>query len=462
MGRRIKNAKSLGSIFFKYVLLVLATDLVIAGIAALILIYVSAYHVIYPANYEEQQIDLVADKILLANEVTPDMIPELCEYVIFDFEGNTKICTMTAEQAKAAWFCVVNHESFGSYRGNFYYVIPRNDEYCVIQYQLEPQFVSPVLREKIEHPERLFMVLVLFLLFISMILYSIIFGKTMKKRLQIILDVTDQIKDQNLDFEIKYGKVKEINRILEALDKMRSELKVSLETQWKNEEQKKQQISSLAHDLKTPLTIVKGNNELLYDMEPTEEQKECLDYIAECSDKMSGYIQALIEVNKSEAKIMPEFEIVSSMDFFNEVKKEAEALCKTNEIKLEFICELNRDIMICKDLLFRAIMNIIDNAVSYSKKNGILKVSVDENHDQMMISVIDEGPGFSQEGLKKATTQFYMEDKSRSGQEHFGIGLYEASETAKQHGGALQIRNNEDRGACVTISIPCFYQSKEV
>lgn len=453
MGRGLSKSKSLGSVFFKYVLMVLLSDLIIAGISAIILIYASAYNVIYPANYEEQQISYNADKILLAKEVTPDLIPDLCEYVIFDFDGNIKTNTMTEEEATAAWYGVSSHQTYSSYKGNYYYVILRENEYCVIQYQLEPQFANPELREKIQHPEAFFIILLLILLLASTIIFSIIFGKAMKKRLQIILDVTDKIKDQDLNFEIKYGKVKEINTILEALDKMRGELKLSLEEQWKAEEQKKQQISGLAHDLKTPLTIVKGNNELLYDLEPTDEQKECLDYIAECSDRMSEYIQALIEVNKSQTQIMPDMETISTEVFFNTVKKESEALCKANGIKFEFVCDLNREITIYRDLLFRSIMNIIDNAVSYSPKNGTIKLAVKESGDKIMFSVIDQGPGFTAEGLKKATTQFYMDDKSRSGQKHFGIGLYQASETIKKHGGSIQIQNNDDKGACVTLII---------
>lgn len=442
MGRRIKKSQSLGSFFFKYVLLLLVTDLVIAALAAIVVIYASAYKLIYPANYEEQLISASLDSILVADSVTPDMIPNLCEYALFDLDGNVIVNTMPEEEIPAVLYCIKNNQSFNSYKGNYYYVIMRADEYCVIRYQLEPQFASDELRSKIKHPQRFFILLILFFLAFSLILYSIIFGKLIKKKLKPILDATGKIKEQDLDFEINYGNVKEINDILHAIDSMKKELKTSLETQWKNEELKKNQISSLAHDLKTPLTIVKGNNELLYEMDPTDEQKECLDFISEYSEKMSEYIQALITTNKSETAIKPGFEYVAATEFFNEINKEALALCKTSGVNLDYSCNVTRDIYINKDLLLRAIMNVVDNGVSYSPNDGTLTISVSDERDKLLISVTDQGPGFSKEAEKYATSQFYMDDKSRSGQKHYGIGLYEANETAKLHNGSLTVGGN--------------------
>lgn len=454
MGRRIKKVHSLGLFYFGYILLVLITDLVIAATVVIVLLYSFGYNLIYPANYEEREINAREEKIRSAEQVTPDMIPELCEYVLLDFDGNVKTSTMTTEENRAAWDAVRSNQMHQSYRGNYYYVIHREEEHCVIQYQVAAQFASTNLREKIKHPETIFIILIFSLLIIPLILYSAIWGHMMKKKMKAILDVTEKIRNQDLEFEIKQVNVKEINLILSSLEKLRSELKNSFEMQWKNEEQKTQQISSLAHDLKTPLTIVKGNSELLYDMDPTEEQRECLDYISEYSDKMSEYIKELIETTRRKSNVAIEFKKMSSAVFFAEIKSEVEALCKANGIELIFNCELNGDINISKELLHRAIMNIVDNGVAFSPENGKITILVKEKSGDATISIMDEGKGFSLEGLKKATSQFYMEDKSRNGQKHFGVGLYEANETVKLHEGTLTLENNADKGACVTISIP--------
>lgn len=76
-----------------------------------------------------------------------------------------------------------------------------------------------------------------------------------------------QIGDRNLDFEINYSGVREIDECLVALDDMRYALKTSLQKQWETEQEKNRQMSALAHDIKTPLTVVRGNSELLLETE---------------------------------------------------------------------------------------------------------------------------------------------------------------------------------------------------
>ena len=89
------------------------------------------------------------------------------------------------------------------------------------------------------------------------------FWKRNQKQMQPVLDAIGQIKDQNLEYETSCSGIKEFDDCLSAIDDMRDALRESLEKQWKTEQEKKQQMSALAHDIKTPLTIVRGNAELL-------------------------------------------------------------------------------------------------------------------------------------------------------------------------------------------------------
>ena len=86
----------------------------------------------------------------------------------------------------------------------------------------------------------------------------------------------EQIGDRNLDFKINYSGVREIDECLVALDDMRYALKTSLQKQWETEQEKSRQMSALAHDIKTPLTVVRGNSELLLETELTDEQKNLI------------------------------------------------------------------------------------------------------------------------------------------------------------------------------------------
>ena len=454
MGSSVKKTKSLSFIFFKYIVGILFADIVIAVCAVVLLLYVFSYNLVYPANYEETQANLAATTILNADTVTSDMIPDVCEYVIFDSLGNVKEGNLTPEQTRAAWFSIESKQSYYSYKGNYYLQINRVDEYVVLQYQMEPQFVSESLREAIPHPQSIFiLVLIIILIFVTLV-SSLRFGSSMKKHLSSIVKATQKIQNQDLDFDIEYGSIKEINNVLGAMDKMKSELKSSLQTQWENEDRKKKQISSLAHDLKTPLTIIKGNTELLCDMDPTTNQQECLDYINECTEKMSGYIRRLIDLNNSKFSCVPTFENIDFSFFLEEIKKQAESLCQTKGIHLVFENTLSTKMIYGDlDLLSRAYLNIISNAVEYSPENSELSIYICEDEQYIEVKVRDHGPGFSNEGLKYAATQFYMDDSSRTGGNHFGIGLYEALEVAKLHHGSLILSNAEDGGAVVSMRI---------
>ena len=122
---------------------------------------------------------------------------------------------------------------------------------------------------------------------------SIRFGKRIRKQMQPVLNAIEQIKNQNLEYESPYSGIKEFDDCLSAIDDMRHALKESLEQQWKTEQEKNRQMSALAHDIKTPLTIVRGNTELLLETELTKEQENNVNYVLNGTTQIQNYIQKL-------------------------------------------------------------------------------------------------------------------------------------------------------------------------
>lgn len=103
----------------------------------------------------------------------------------------------------------------------------------------------------------------------------------------------------------------------------------------------------------------------------------------------------------------------------------------------------------------RAIMNVISNALDHSPPQGTIYVTVQKTDCFLHISITDEGGGFTPEALHHAQEQFFMGDKSRTSNMHFGMGLYITSSIIKQHGGQLVLSNSKKTGgAQVTIKIP--------
>ena len=128
------------------------------------------------------------------------------------------------------------------------------------------------------------------------------FAKILNKELFPLFKATKEIENQNLDFEMEHSRIKEFENVLRSFDKMRNSLKISLEKQWEAEQIQREQIASLAHDLKTPLTVMQGNIDLLDETNLNEEQELYLSYAMTSSEQMKQYIKTLIDISRASAR----------------------------------------------------------------------------------------------------------------------------------------------------------------
>ena len=118
-------------------------------------------------------------------------------------------------------------------------------------------------------------------------------------------------------------------------------------------------------------------------------------------------------------------------------------------------CDI-KNIHLCRALAVRAVMNIIRNAAEHTPSGGRISVVIREQNDRLVFIIEDTGSGFTQEALKYGTEQFFMDDTSRTGGKHYGIGLFSAKIIAGKHGGEVKLSNSEETGgARVEISFRC-------
>lgn len=455
MGRVRKEREIPLSLFYlKYFLYLFFGVIAICIVLFLIFSSLDSFGLIYYANYAEKQANASFDKIRTADKVSEDMIPELNQYIIFTLDGRVKDGNIEAGETDRAWEAVQGSTS--DIKGNYYKVIPRDQEYCVLRYKIIPQYQSETLRRYLLPPEALFGVTVIACIFSLVITTALRFGHVLRKKLNTLISAADHIQHEDLDYIPEKGNIKEINKVLSSMDNMRHALKLSLESQWSMEQSRKEQISALAHDLKTPLTLIRGNAELLYETNPTDEQLDCISYIEESSLQIQEYVQMLMEINKSGNLVSPKLQKVDINAFLQEVQKQAKGLCMGKGIQL--VWETNHtipNITIDPNLLMRALSNVLANATEYTPSGGNITFMTEEENGYLRLSIRDTGTGFSPEALKYATTQFYMDDQSRNSKSHYGIGLYVADSVAIQHGGRLILENNKTKqGAIVTIEIP--------
>lgn len=220
--------------------------------------------------------------------------------------------------------------------------------------------------------------------------------------------------------------------------------------------EKRNQISALSHDIKTPLSIIKGNSELLGETNLTEEQQTYLNYIRKNTSRIDKYIQTLMLVNKSNQANELNFLEIKTEKFVENIEKLAKEFTSTYKLNLLEDINYGNGILIVDLKNFeRAFLNILSNAEEHSPKNSTIELLICSKADELKISILDQGHGFTGEDLLYATDQFYQGDKSRHSKENYGIGLFVAEQIIKMHGGSLVLENRTDTiGAKVKILLP--------
>lgn len=456
MGKLRKSA-TLRGVFTRYVLVLLGTLCTFGtGIIVLFNILVNT-GIIYPANYAERKINEAFDLLQNADQVTKDMIPPLCHYAIFSLDGKVRDTDLSGSSVETARQ-VANHENAS---GNYFYkVISRSDEYVVLQYSLTPQFRSAFLREHFINPQSLLTMMAILGTMTIIILSSVRFGKKIKGNLAPVMEAVEKIKEQDLEYRIAYSGIKEFDDCLSSIDDMRIALKASLEQLWKTEQDKNRQMSALSHDIKTPLTVVRGNAELLSEMELTKEQKNIIAYIISSTVRIQNYVQKLIDITKSADGDLNLREEVRTKDLLCDIRNQTEELAEVYHHKINWK-ELwhSQTVNVSYDQVVRAVINIIQNAAEHTKQGGTITVCVEEKDETFTFTVEDTGNGFTKEALMHGTEQFFMDDMGRNGEAHYGIGLFFAKTAAENHGGRIILTNSEETGGAKVII--CFHTDQK-
>lgn len=447
----------LGSMFEAYTFLLGFALVIWAAISFFAFDMLINIGAIYPANYAEYMISEVFEQIETSSEVTADLIPDICRYVVFSEDGTVLAGNLDENDVETARKAL-SYENYSD--GQFYKVVPRTDEYVVLQYRLKPQYKSMWMNEHLPNPEILMTLFVFICCVGIMQIFAKRFGYRIRKKMAPMREALEQIGDRNLDFKVNYSGIREIDECLVALDDMRYALKTSLEKQWETEQEKSRQMSALAHDIKTPLTVVRGNSELLLETELTDEQKNYADYISGSALQIQNYVQTLIEVTKSQQGIEQEPVNVKVADVLADIKRQTMGLSEVYQLQIDWRENLKNGedvISVVYDHVVRAVMNVVRNAAEHTPKGGVINISVTYNGGELVFTVEDSGSGFTTEALAHGTEQFFMDDSSRTGGSHYGIGLFFAKKVADEHGGRIVLANSKENGeARVEISFLSF------
>ena len=442
----MKKTTSLKASFWKFLCMLLVGLLGAAAVPfGLILAGTNMGFITY-ANYMESSVKNLAPVIAATPDLADVQIPMGCRYLVLDKNYRVVKTSLEGEDLDSAMEYAISGKGKPN-PDKQYLFVTRENEYVVLQYYVGSQFTNEWLYEHFPSPE----ILLYILIAINCIMVCIILPQ-----LSPLFEATEQVARQNLDFEVGHSKIKEFEDVLCSFSDMKNNLKSSLEKQWDAERLQREQIAALAHDLKTPLTVIQGNIDLISETELDDEQRLYAGYITESSEQIGVYIRTLIDISRTVAGYQLNLEKFDMADYMELIEARASSMCLTKGISLHMETGIDLGVFKAdKMLLERAIMNVIANALDYSPTKGTIYIVTKKADNFLQISITDEGNGFTPEALHHAHEQFFMSDHSRTSNLHFGMGLYITSCITRQHNGQLILENSDiTNGAQVIIKIP--------
>lgn len=449
-----RKGQSLKIVFFKYLLSIALGLAASAGLA--LVLFTAAYQLngIVPADATEQFILRNKTKIAQAEPFDPAMIPENVGYVYLADDGRLLASNMSeGERKKAMAFLRGQVMSTSS---SAYMEIERREGVVVAHYTLKPRYSDPWMEAHFPPVNYFFAALMVSICFISAMTITVIWARRLTKQLTPMIEASEEIAEQNLDFEIGMSTIKEFNGVLNALEKMKIALSRSLREKWTEEANRKNQISSLAHDLKTPVAIIQGNAELLKETKLSDEQIGYVDFIVKNSTRISTYAHALMEVNQFGVSEELDLKRLHISVVAEKIAALAREIATAHGRSIEESIHIgNSDVSADLKQLERGVQNLLMNAIHYAPEASAVELLISTGENTLEMTVGDYGPGFSDEDLKRASEPFYRGDKSRHSSTHYGLGLYTAKTVADFHHGHLKIKNRPSgKGAMVTLILP--------
>lgn len=448
------KGQSLKNILFKY-LLSIALGLVISVGLTIAFVSISyQFQWIFPANYTENLILEKRTDIATSKNFEKSLLPDNTSYLFLSKDEKV----IETDMNKNTHDMALNyHKGLDYSNANLSFMeIQRSDGYVLVAYKLQAYYRIPWMQKNLPQINILILSLLIILCLTSIVTITLIWAKKISRELAPLLKASKEIGQQNLDFQIKKSNIQEFNAILESLEEIKVGLSESLRRNWREEEKKRNQISALSHDIKTPVSIIKGNSELLGETNLTKEQETYLSYIIKNTNRIGKYIETLMLVNKSNQENELNFLEIRIEKFVENIEKLAKEFTSTYKLNLlEDIDYENNFLIVDMKNFERAFLNILSNAKEHSPKNSTIKLLIYSKGNKLQISILDQGHGFTRGDLLYATDQFYQGDKSRHSKENYGLGLFVAEQIIKMHGGSLVLENRTDEiGAKVSILLP--------
>lgn len=276
------------------------------------------------------------------------------------------------------------------------------------------------------------------------------------------------IAEGNLEYMLTTEEKGEIGELYRNYEDMRLRLKESLDEKFEHEKKNRELISNISHDLKTPITAVKGYVEGI------------MDGVADTPEKMDKYIKTIYNKANDMDRLINELTTYSGIDnnripynfhrinvaeYFGDCVEEVGLDLESKNIQLNYedLVEPSTQIIADPEQLKRVINNIIGNSVKYlDKEQGIIDIRILDEVDSIRVEIEDNGKGIAAKDLPNIFERFYRTDASRnSSQGGSGIGLSIVKKIVEDHGGYIWATSKENEGTCMHFVIRKWLSESE-
>ena len=394
--------------------------------------------VVYPANYAERHSDTVKYEFQKENwEI--DKIPFFYEYQLRD---NGEIIQNTIDErynqeisealqnGKSSKDQIIGSDVFKAFKNG--------NKDLIIKYKICAIPTNPNVYKIIRNFELVFYISMFCLWLIGFIYLISNLTRILRCEIRKISKANDSIEKLQLEFEREHSDYIEISGILDSIDSMARSLKASLEKQWNMQMTQREMIESITHDVRTPITLIKGNIELL-----KEDQENVLE---RAEDALSGVERLEYFLKKlndfSDLTEVPK-EVVSKgvLDYWIKI---VTSICKLKGFSLSILSYDASNIKLDKNSISIAIQNLVNNAIENSSVGSTIFIGFYDDIDDYTIVVRDQGDGFNDDILYDLREK-YVSTKMYDNNIH-GLGLSIVTKILETNKGQLLLNNYDNQG----------------
>ena len=279
---------------------------------------------------------------------------------------------------------------------------------------------------------------------------SLLFYKgQIQEPLEILDRAADNIADNNLDFKIVYDSQNELGKLCSSFEKMRAALQDNNIEMWRQIEERKRLNTAFAHDLRTPLTVLKGQSEMLIKYSPQMPARKVIstaEMMQRHITRLEAYVDTMNDLQRLE-DIEVDKRITAVNGVIEQMYSTGISVCRGKEFifnnSTAGISEVNLDL----GIVMRVYENLLSNAFRFAENTVKVFVEVKEHCFQFTVS--DDGSGFTDKDILNAVKPFYKAG-NETDNKHFGMGLNICKILCEKHGGHLELKND---GGAVALAV---------